>query len=208
MSLHPTPTAGLLLTGSTWKVWQGLCARACPDQVENVNRPEGANPMSPGPGTPGCCPLAMSCGDCRPHAPTRGPWAATPELGHKQSQAQVLAAMEAVSQQVRPLQMPHPQKFRAASRRAREAPHLHCSQSPRLQQRPKSRLECWSQPGAGCGAARASAQGPWWQVRAASTVTGPPLDSGGQQRGQQELPIVLSLWGEAAEGRILPMDAQ
>lgn len=59
-------------------------------------------------------PHGRSCGCCRPQAtfPSPGPWAATPELRLEQSLAKVLALMEAVSLQVRPLQMPHPQKFR------------------------------------------------------------------------------------------------
>lgn len=152
---HPAPTAGCSATGPARKASQRLCARACPalqGQVENVNGPEDTNPASSGPGTPDAAPRLGAVGAAGHTPRPRGPWAATPELGQEQSQAQVLALMEAVSLRVRPLQMPHPQKFRAAGT-GREAPSLKLSTSSQARPTPsfvaaESCPERWSQPGA------------------------------------------------------------
>lgn len=89
--------------------------------MENVNGPEDTGPASPGLAHRDCS-MARELWGLQASHPHQGPLTATPELGLLQSQPQGLALTEAVRQQVRPLQMPHPQKFWAAGRQAREAP--------------------------------------------------------------------------------------
>lgn len=162
-----------------------------------MNGPEDTNPASPGPGAPDAAPWPGVVG-LQATLPAPGPWAATPELGPEQSLAQVLALMEAVSLRVRPLQMPHPQKFRQqapAGRLLTEIVHILPGQTNAFiccsQELPRALVSAWSRVRSWpciCPVTLVASEG-------GPPMTGPPLDSRDSKgKSKSRRPVLSPRW--------------
>lgn len=111
-SALPAPLRGCPTAELTRPLQRRLCVRRPGLTVQTgwkCERPSGHGRSDPGPSTWAPAPWSELWG-LQPHGPKRGSGGATPEPGCVQCQAQALALTGAISQQVRPLQTPHPQK--------------------------------------------------------------------------------------------------